>query len=199
MPNWFYFTLDVSGKEKDVQEFVQNVKGSEKFETEDSDFDFNHFIPQPDDIFRGDLGDKEEDECKKSGRPNWYDWNCMHWGTKWNASVDNQEGEGTNYHTYNLSTAWAFPSPVINEMIEKYPHLSFEIQGEEETESYGVYIKHDNGNTQWLEEDAIYIDEFNGLEVYYSNNDHCWRYMESNEAVEDSDNFYPRSKYSWNQ
>ena len=83
-------------------------------------------------------------------------------------------------------------------MIKKYPHLSFEIQGEEETESCGVYIKHDNGNTQWLEEDAIYIDEFNGLEVYYSNNDHCWRYMESNEAVEDSDNFYPRSKYSWN-
>ena len=198
MPNWFYFTLDVSGKEKDVQEFVQNVRGTEKFKTEGSDFDFNHFIPQPDDIFRGDLGDKEEAYCKESGIPNWYDWNCMHWGTKWNASVDNQEGEGTNYHTYSLSTAWAFPSPVINEMIKKYPHLSFEIQGEEETESCGVYIKHDNGNTQWLEEDAIYIDEFNGLEVYYSNNDQCWRYMESNEAVEDSDNFYPRSKYSWN-
>ena len=56
MPNWFYFTLNVSGKEKNVQEFVQNVKGTDQYETEGLDFDFNHFIPQPDNIFRGDIG-----------------------------------------------------------------------------------------------------------------------------------------------
>ena len=196
MPNWFYFTLDVSGKEKDVQEFVQNVKGSEKFETEGSDFDFNHFIPQPDNIFRGALGNKEEEYCKENGLPNWYTWNNENWGTKWNACCDNEEGEGTNCHTYNLSTAWAFPSPIIKEMIKKYPNLDFFITGEEESNEYGVFV--DYAKQIWDEEEPSLIDEGNGLEVYYSRNDHCWRYMESNEAVEDSDNFHPRAKYSWN-
>ena len=40
MPNWFYFTLNVSGEKKDVQEFVENVKGTEKFETA------FHLVPQ---------------------------------------------------------------------------------------------------------------------------------------------------------
>ena len=42
MPNWFNFTLDVSGKEEDVQAFVQNVKGSKHYDTEGYEFDFNH-------------------------------------------------------------------------------------------------------------------------------------------------------------
>ena len=33
MPNWFYFSLNVSGEKKDVEQFVENVKGSEKFVT----------------------------------------------------------------------------------------------------------------------------------------------------------------------
>ena len=84
MPNWFYFTVNVSGEEKDVEQFVENVKGSEKYETEGREFDFNHFIPQPDNIFRGNLGDKEEKMCEEQGIPNWYRWNNQNWGTKWN-------------------------------------------------------------------------------------------------------------------
>lgn len=34
MPNWFNFTLNVSGKKEDVQSFVENVKGTEKYDTE---------------------------------------------------------------------------------------------------------------------------------------------------------------------
>jgi hypothetical protein len=34
MPNWFYFSLNVSGEKKDVEQFVENVKGSEKFARE---------------------------------------------------------------------------------------------------------------------------------------------------------------------
>ena len=202
MPNWFYFTLEVSGKEKDVQEFVQNVKGSKHYDTEGSDSDFNHFIPQPDDIFRENLGTKEREECLMKGIPNWYDWNVHNWGTKWNAHVDNEEGEGTNYHSFYISTAWAFPSPVISKMLEMYPHLSFEIEGEEESSSYGIYIKHDNGNTiSWFEEEPTLIDEYTDKEVYYDSDSHVYRYMENNEEVGEKDesdyDFYPTTKYSW--
>ena len=200
MPDWFYFTLDVSGKKEDVQEFVQNVKGSEKFETEGSDFDFNHFIPQPDDIFRGSLGDKEEEYCKESGVPNWYDWNCMHWGTKWNASVDDScwtsELEKLSTFKYDMRTAWADPRPIIMKMLEKYPDLDFEISGEEESNEYGIYIS--TYEDVYLEEEPILINELNGREVYWESEDNQWHYMNDDSLVEDQENFYPRSKYSWN-
>ncbi len=96
-----------------------------------------------------------------------------------------------------MSTAWAFPSPVIEEMIEKYPHLSFDIEGEEESQSYGVHIKYDNGNVQWLEEEGKLYDEHNNREVYYDNEKHLWRYFDNDFALEDSDDFYPSTRYTW--
>ena len=79
MPNWFNFSLEVSGKKEDVQEFVQNVKGSKDYDTEGYEFDFNNFIPQPDNIFRGNLGSKEEKYCKDNNLPDWYNWNVDNW------------------------------------------------------------------------------------------------------------------------
>ncbi len=200
MPNWFNFTLEVSGKEKDVQEFVENVKGSKEFETEDREFDFNHFIPQPENLFRDKLSHDKEMELKSKGIPDWYNWNIDNWGTKWNAVVDDSywisELKNLSSFRYDMATAWADPRPIIMKMIEKYPNLEFEISGEEESNEYGIYIS--TYEDVFLEEKPCFVDENNGLEVYYSTNDHCWRYMESNEAVEDSENFFPRNKYSWN-
>ena len=200
MPNWFYFSVNVSGAKKDVEQFVENVKGSEKFETEGREFDFNHFIPQPENIFRENIsGDKKKD-LDAVGVPNWYDWNNQNWGTKWNANVESAfcissvEGFPMEYE-YELATAWAFPTSVMRKMIEMYPNLDFTIVGEEESDAYGVYIE--SSTDTFLEEEPQYIDDINGLQVYWSSNDQCWRYMESNEAVEDSDNFYPMTKYSW--
>ena len=34
MPNWFYFSVQVIGKEKDVDAFVENVKGTKEYDTE---------------------------------------------------------------------------------------------------------------------------------------------------------------------
>jgi hypothetical protein len=210
MPNWFYFTLEVSGKKKDVESFMDNVQGSEKYESEEQKFDFNHFIPQPENVFRGNLGVEERKRCAENNIPNWYDWNTHNWGTKWNAVVDDRVCEysvsGKNHSlVYRMRTAWAFPSDVIEKMLEMYPHLSFEIEGEEETGSYGIYVKHDNGNTiSWHEEDPTLIDEYTDKEVYYDSASHVYRYTENNEVVgaedefsHDSHDFYPITKYSW--
>ena len=200
MPNWFYFSVNVSGAKKDVEQFVENVKGSEKFETEGREFDFNHFIPQPENIFRENISGDKKKELDAVSVPNWYDWNNQNWGTKWNANVESAfcissvEGFPMEYE-YELATAWAFPTSVMRKMIEMYPNLDFTIVGEEESDAYGVYIE--SSTDTFLEEEPQYIDDINGLQVYYSSNDQCWRYMESNEAVEDSDNFYPMTKYSW--
>jgi hypothetical protein len=199
MPNWFYFSLNVSGEKKDVEQFVKNVKGSENFDTEGREFDFNHFIPQPENIFRGNLGNKEEEYCKKNGLPDWYTWNNANWGTKWNAVCDDEIAisvDGFPFeHEYNLSTAWAFPTPVIKKMIEMYPNLDFTIVGEEESNAYGVYIV--SSEEIWEEEEPEMVDESNDKEVYWDNYKYLWRYLDNDEEVEDSDSFYPMAKYSW--
>lgn len=207
MPNWFYFTLEVSGKKEDIESFMDNVQGSEKYESEEQKFDFNHFIPQPENIFRGDLGIEEQKRCEANKIPTWYNWNTDNWGTKWNAVVDDRVYEyevsrGYSFLTYRMRTAWAFPSDVIMEMLEMYPHLSFEIEGEEEAGDYGVYIKHDNGNTgSWFEEEPTLFDEYTDKEVYYDSDSHVYKYVENHEVVgaEDgsSHDFYPTNKYSW--
>jgi len=200
MPNWFYFTLNVSGEKKDVEQFVENVKGSEKFETEGREFDFNHFIPQPEGIFREPLSSEKEKELDAVGVPNWYRWNNQHWGTKWNANIESVycpsdlEGFPTEYE-YELATAWAFPAPVMDKMIEMYPNLDFNIVGEEESGSYGVYW-----NTMediFQEEEPTPVDEGNGKQVYWDSSDKLYRYSDDDTEVPDQEDFYPLNTFSW--
>lgn len=199
MPNWFYFTVNVSGEKKDVEQFVENVKGSEKFGTEGREFDFNHFIPQPDNIFRGNLGRDEEKMCEEQGIPNWYRWNNQNWGTKWNAVCDDEldiSVEGFPFeHEYNLRTAWAFPNIVMDKMIDMYPNLDFTIVGEEESNSYGVYWC--TSEDVFLEEEPVLVDE-GDREIYFDNDkEYLWRYKDNDELVPDQEDFYPMSKFSW--
>ena len=199
MPNWFYFSLNVSGEKKDVEQFVENVKGSAKYETEGYEFDFNHFIPQPDNIFRGALGIKEEKYCEDNSIPSWYRWNIDNWGTKWNASVDDScwtsELEKVSSFRYDMRTAWADPRPIIIKMLEKYPNLDFDISGEEESNEYGIYIS--TYEDVFLEEQPMYIDDSNDREVYWESEDNQWHYMNDDSLVDEQEDFYPINKYSW--
>ena len=98
-------------------------------------------------------------------------------------------------YQYNLRTAWADPRPIIVKMIEKYSHLDFEIQGEEESNEYGIYVS--TFEDVFLEEEPTFIDEMNGKEVYWESEDNQWYYMDNDELVLDQDDFYPTNKYSW--
>lgn len=195
MPNWFYFTLNVSGEEKDVQEFVENVKGTEKFETEGREFDFNHFIPQPDNIFRDPLSSDKEKELDELGIPSWYTWNIVNWDTKWNANVECEYGDGGDYHTYEMATAWAFPESVMRKMIEMYPKLNFHIVGDEESGAYGIYWS--TVEDTFIAEEPTTVDEANGREVYWDSKGALFRYTDDNTEVPDQGDFYPMNKYSW--
>ncbi len=202
MPNWFYFELTAVGEEKDVQDFVQNVKGTEKYETLGREFDFNHFIPQPDNIYRGSISFDDEQRLEKDGIPNWYQWNNHHWGTKWNANNEDDVQVYMNgsmsFATYRLATAWALPSPVICAMIDKYPNLNFLIEGEEESGEYGVYI--DSSKDVWLKEEPIEVDPNNYREIYYKKQDdlmHYPYYKDDDTLVPDPEDFYPIYKFSW--
>jgi hypothetical protein len=98
---------------------------------------------------------------------------------------------------YEMRTAWAFPNPVIEKMIEMYPNLDFHIEGEEESSAYGVYIV--SSEEIWEEEEPILVDEENGREVYYERDTDTWVYMDNDSAVEDQEDFWPINQYSWSE
>jgi len=200
MPNWFYFSVTVTGEKQEVEQFIENVRGSEKFETEGREFDFNHFLPQPDNIFRGAMSFGDEKKLKEQGIPDWYSWNNQNWGTKWNAVCDDIHHFDLADHKhlqiiYDLRTAWAFPVPVIERMIDDYPDLTFVIAGEEESDAYGVYI--DTTLNIWEEEEPILMDDYNNREVYWESSDLKWHYMDDDSLVPKQEDFYPINKYSW--
>ena len=82
-------------------------------QSENSIFDFNKIIPMPDYIYREPVGDEER---KRYGENNWYDWSIEHWGTKWNA-----EAVDASPNSYALDTAWSPCEPAIAELARLFP------------------------------------------------------------------------------
>ncbi len=83
--------------------------------------DFNKVIPQPKNIFNGDLGRKEEEMCKREGRPTWYDWNKANWGTKWNSYSCKKESD----NIFTFETAWNNVAGIICAMSKLFPKVNF--------------------------------------------------------------------------
>ena len=78
-------------------------------------------VPQPEDMFHGNLGEKERKECEEKGIPNWYDWNIANWGVKWD--VADVESERYDAHlTLCYDTPWGPPDGIksaLKDMFEE--------------------------------------------------------------------------------
>ena len=118
MPNWTSNKLEIFGSKEEVARFVEHVG---------QNMDFEKIIPPPANMFRENLGEEEKRECKKKGIPDWYEWQCENWGTKWNAKQDKPvevwETPDLMVATYEFDTAWATPEPVIRRIIKDWPEL----------------------------------------------------------------------------
>lgn len=119
MPNWCDNYISISANEEITERIHEYVR------SESSAFDFNRIIPMPESIYRGTLGEKERELY---GEDNWYDWSNSHWGTKWNADVENAEPS-----EYWIRTAWTPCTPVIAELARLFPEAKI-IHRYEETE-----------------------------------------------------------------
>ena len=94
--------------------------------------DFEKVIPQPENIFRGNLGKEEEEMCAREGRPTWYDWNRVHWGTKWNSYSIKKESETE----YSFETAWNAVSNIVETMSRAFPNMTIHYTYADEDFSY---------------------------------------------------------------
>ena len=120
-----------------LDEIKKNLKG------EDTEFDFNKILPQPDwkktpltgeekswlgsDEILGDVGElpNEEGIFESTGKQDsrWYDWNISNWDTKWN-SFDVETAHDDECLMYYFMTAWSPPEKVILALREMYPDAS---------------------------------------------------------------------------
>ena len=120
MPNWCYNVLTARGTKEEIDSFLaKTTRANQSTDFADIEpivFDFNSIIPMPNNVFRGNIGQKEQDECAAQGIPNWYDWSIGHWGTKWNACHTDVIRESDDKVCVCFSTAWSYPLPVIRLM-----------------------------------------------------------------------------------
>lgn len=96
--------------------------------------DFNKVLPQPENIFLGDLGSKEIQQCKEEGRPTWLDWNIKNWGTKCDGYNFNQ----INEKCFSFQTANSSPDPIFKGISLIYPSIIFEISFADEDLGYNL-------------------------------------------------------------
>ena len=96
MPNWCFNI--VTFRHKNPEEISRIAKAS-------SDELFNTFVPRP----------KEED--------NWYDWNLVNWGTKWDANAVQITSQDSNSIKVSFETAWCPPIEFYTTLEE----LGFEV------------------------------------------------------------------------
>ena len=130
MPNHVTNRLRIRGPRETVLGLVDFVKG-------ESPFDFNKFIPMPDEVKVGER---------------WYDWARHNWGTKWNAySLEaalgmesplellaaSQDEEAELEVEYEFDTAWSPPEPIIEAIVTRFPTLTFHYDAIEEQPSWG--------------------------------------------------------------
>jgi hypothetical protein len=111
MPNWCQNLLVISGSEADVQKFeLANYKDAQTLT-------FSAAVPMP-----------------ESKQDDWYNWNCEHWGTKWDATDvkinrDQEQGwlkdEDDVHLSYRFSTAWSDPDQWFERMAPQWPDLKF--------------------------------------------------------------------------
>tara|TARA_R110002020_G_scaffold524_1_gene2625 strand:- start:21330 stop:21749 length:420 start_codon:yes stop_codon:yes gene_type:complete len=121
MPNNTQNELTVCGKTKDVKSFVSHMGEDE--------FSFEKIIPMPENCVRGDLSLDLLKKCRAEGIPDWHEWSCENWGTKWDAydvTFEPFVGCGkSGFVTYWFKTAWSPPFPVIKKVKELWPALEF--------------------------------------------------------------------------
>lgn len=85
--------------------------------------DFNKIIPQPKNIFNGDLSQDDIDRCAASGIPTWKSWNPDNWGTKWNACETRIQKLDDGMSMLTFSTPWCRPRPIIDKMLKMIPGI----------------------------------------------------------------------------
>ena len=148
MPNFVRNHLTIVPKDYTKAEEIEDKLSGIDEDGQYVAFSFQSIIPMPENIYKGDVGEKE---MEMYGNDNWYDWSVEHWGTKWDTidscvGVNHSNGE----ISVTFDTAWACPEPVIKELARLYPDTLMRLEYADEDYGYncGVITGENGGITK---------------------------------------------------
>ena len=145
MPNWCYNHLEVTGDEKQLQKFVE--KSTTNIERDD-EFSFNGTYSMPKTL-RITAGThlsfiekiKKYINIRLYGYDNWYNWSIANWGTKWDACEPEILNNDINFFSVSFETAWAPPIAWIDNTMQDFPDLCFQLEYEEPGMMFGGLLQ----------------------------------------------------------
>lgn len=159
IPNWCYNIVELENSDKSKIDALEQELQKVNEEGRSLAEPFNHLRPRPED---------QED--------NWYDWNCIHWGTKWDANNIEWERLDDNMIRLYVETAWSPPVALYEYLTEQgwkvealYHEPGMQFAGNYSSdfgEEYGEYDIADLESIEALPEDVI---EFAGLREEHEN------------------------------
>ena len=145
MPNWCYNHLNISGNEKQLQKFVEKSITGIK---ENDEFSFNGTYPMPNTLnitsgthlsFIEKI--KRYINIKLYGHDNWYNWSIANWGTKWDACEPHIDNNDINFFSVSFDTAWGPPIEWIDNIMQDFPDLCFELEYDEPGMCFGGLLQ----------------------------------------------------------
>jgi hypothetical protein len=140
MPNWCYNSVKIEGDAEDIKRFISMSHG------EDQALSFDKILPAPPGIYEQEQTSAE----KKTGKlPDWYDWCCTNWGTKWD--IDSPVNNDVEFSiipsgiNYTFQTAWSPALQVFNTVAERFPSLRFDYIYSDESMGFAGRVIWKNG------------------------------------------------------
>lgn len=128
---------------------------------------------------------------KEYGSDNWYDWNRLNYGTKWDAESMCYEFEimDDNFTT-SFETAWSPPSTFLYKLQSKFPQLNIRCSYTTEFDDCGLF---QTNRRKENDEEIVYLDHESGESIIissdgrdvYSDGDGNYRYNDDDEICED--------------
>jgi len=140
MPNWCENQIVISGPQEKIKELFNKLDEGKLLES---------IWPMPENVFLGSLGENERTQCEEQGIPNWYDWCCDNWGTKWDVvdPVFNMYAHDVIVGTF--LTAWGPPINAYANYLNENTDMT--ISADYFESGMGFVGTWENGEDEWWE------------------------------------------------
>lgn len=166
MPNYVSNRIRVYGDRR--AEVVDALRADpENPDREDEELDFAKLIPEPE--YSGDNSIKT-DENGNIKHPDWYEWRCTNWGTKWNCG-SSEINEYDEFTELFFLTAWNPPEPLLLKLGEIAQEKDCSLEGWFADECDGEICGWiDDGEIMYAPNEEKYRKECRNMAIYNEEN-----------------------------
>ena len=127
MPNWCYNRLTID---------TTNESGKKLAKAFTLKNPFQHLMPCPEELLNTpasfDATKQQLENKEKYGYADWYTWRIAHWGTKWDARVEDFDDSDPKQTYVYFETAWSPPVEFMKWFVSQYPDAYFRNEYDEE-------------------------------------------------------------------